>query len=148
MSADWVIVETFWSVEEAQLARGFLETEGVECHLEDLATATNFWHLSIATGGVKLRVAPSDADRAVALLQSVEHGHPDADEIASDTTPEFINSTASTAGSAEFIDTDFEGDQFESEVDLGRHAGLFDKFRNSKLLVILVYLVALISGGI
>lgn len=71
---DLVTVETFWSVEEAQLALGFLQSEEIPCRLESLAFASSFWYLANAAGGVKLIVPSHEAEHAVALL-SAAHQH-------------------------------------------------------------------------
>ncbi|MES2791636.1 MAG: hypothetical protein V4719_18600 [Planctomycetota bacterium] len=72
---EWVTLETFWSIEEANLALGFLQTEGIPCLLEGVAVAGNFWHLSNATGGVKLKVPQETVARATELLIAIQHQH-------------------------------------------------------------------------
>ncbi len=69
---DWVKLETFWSLEEAQLAVAYLQARQISCHLEGTAVAGNFWHLSNATGGVKLMVAPDMAESAAEMLAEVQ----------------------------------------------------------------------------
>lgn len=137
MSADWVTVETFWSVEEAQLARGFLEGEGIPCQLEGLATAGNFWHLSNATGGVKLLVTGGDAERAAELLRNVAH-HDDLDDESS---VAFAEESETPTGIA---DEDDDRDDIES--DAAQHHGLFDKLRSGKWLVILLVFMPTLIG--
>ena len=63
-----VTVATFTTPLEAELARGRLEGEGVEAHVADGELVTADWTMSNAVGGVKVRVAAEDADRARAVL--------------------------------------------------------------------------------
>ena len=69
---DWATLETYWSLEEAQLAVAYLESHQVPCRLDGTAVAGNLWHLANATGGVKLMVAPDFAEQAAQLLIEVE----------------------------------------------------------------------------
>ena len=53
---------------EAELVRGRLEENGVEAFVADGDIVTADWTMSNAVGGVKVRVASEDADRARNLL--------------------------------------------------------------------------------
>lgn len=70
---DWVTVESFWSIEEAQLATLFLQAEEIPCRLESTAFAASFWHLANASDGVKLLVPRAAAEQAATLLLAVEN---------------------------------------------------------------------------
>lgn len=59
---------------EAHLARGRLLSEGIEAHLGDEHLAFANWEWRLAVGGVKLRVADRDADRARAVLRAMDAG--------------------------------------------------------------------------
>jgi len=59
---------------EAHLARGRLQSEGIDAHLGDEHLAVANWEWRLAVGGVKLRVAERDADRARAVLVAMEAG--------------------------------------------------------------------------
>ena len=52
----------------AELARSRLESEGIECHLENAETIKIDWLLSNVLGGVKVRVPEERADEARLLL--------------------------------------------------------------------------------
>jgi len=59
---------------EAHLARGRLLSEGIDAHLGDEHLAAANWEWRLAVGGVKLRVADGDVDRARSVLQSLDAG--------------------------------------------------------------------------
>src|SRR3546814_1239202 len=56
---------------EAHLARGRLLSEGIDAHLGDEHLAMANWEWRLAVGGVKLRVADRDAERARAVLHEI-----------------------------------------------------------------------------
>ncbi len=70
MSDEFSTVDSFWSVEEAQLARIQLEMEGVHAHLDDEYFVRMAWIDANAINGVKLRVKSADGDRAREILRS------------------------------------------------------------------------------
>jgi hypothetical protein len=53
---------------EALLAKGCLESAGIECFLADANITRMEWPLS---RGMRLQVSPEDAETAIALLESV-----------------------------------------------------------------------------
>src|SRR5213082_2858430 len=57
-------------MDEAAVARGALEQEGIETFLVHEHMVTLVWTLSQATGGVRLSVASKDAERARKILGS------------------------------------------------------------------------------
>ena len=59
---------------EAHLARGRLMSEGIDAHLGDEHLAVANWEWRLAVGGVKVRVADRDAERARAILAAVDAG--------------------------------------------------------------------------
>ena len=59
---------------EAHLARGRLLSEGIDAHLGDEHLAAANWEWRLAVGGVKLRVADRDVERAKIVLQSLDAG--------------------------------------------------------------------------
>ncbi len=135
---DWVTLEKFWSVEEAQLALGFLETEEIPCRLEGVAMAGNFWHLSNATGGVSLLVAPEDAERAAALLTAVQH-HPDTDAASDPESKADARVVEPDSAEAEDqVDRNSvpTSDDWDNDDDDEDRPGLFDRLRKQKTLII------------
>jgi hypothetical protein len=66
---DLVIVREFRDLPEALLAKGSLESAGIECFLGDDNLVRMDWFLSNLVGGIKLSVRPQDADAAVELLE-------------------------------------------------------------------------------
>jgi Putative prokaryotic signal transducing protein len=66
--ADLVVVATFTGMDEAVVARGALEQEGIETFLANEHLVTIAWHFSQATGGVRLSVPAHDAERARKIL--------------------------------------------------------------------------------
>jgi hypothetical protein len=81
-----VTVGTFTGMDEAAVARGALEQEGIETFLGNEHLVTMAWTLSQATGGVRLSVPAKDAERARKVLAfavdvpSVETQAAEADE--------------------------------------------------------------------
>ena len=63
-----VTVATFTTPLEAELVRGRLDEEGIAAFVADGELVTADWTMSNAIGGVKVRVAAEDADRARAVL--------------------------------------------------------------------------------
>jgi putative signal transducing protein len=59
---------------EAHLARGRLLSEGIDAHLGDEHLAVANWEWRLAVGGVKLRVADRDVERARCVLRSLDAG--------------------------------------------------------------------------
>lgn len=67
---NWETILTFMYPNEAHMAQGFLESEGIESFLKDEMTVQvqNFY--SNAIGGVKLQVRDGDVEKAKAILES------------------------------------------------------------------------------
>ncbi|MGJ4730532.1 putative signal transducing protein [Luteimonas sp. SDU101] len=59
---------------QAQIARGLLQSEGIEAQLGDEHLALANWEWRLAIGGTRLRVAEADAARARAILQALDAG--------------------------------------------------------------------------
>lgn len=64
-------VASFNFPSEAYIARMALEAEGIWSFLADEETLYTATHLSIAVGGVKLRVRPEDAEKALDIVNRV-----------------------------------------------------------------------------
>jgi hypothetical protein len=63
-----VTIRQFRDVPEAYLAKGILDSAGIESFLFDANIIWTQWLWSNAVGGVKLRVREEDAHEAIALL--------------------------------------------------------------------------------
>jgi hypothetical protein len=63
-----VTIRQFTGLPEALLAKGGLESAGIECFLADDNYVRMDWFISNAIGGVKLRVKPEDVDAANEIL--------------------------------------------------------------------------------
>jgi hypothetical protein len=74
MSEGLVTVAVFVVVHEAEMARGFLESNGIDVFLADGAMSRIASHLTPMIGGIKLQVRQEDADRACELLSEVNSG--------------------------------------------------------------------------
>ncbi|WP_412063482.1 hypothetical protein [Rubrivirga sp. IMCC45206] len=68
-----VTVATCTHVFEAEIVRGRLADAGLAAVLRDAEIVTADWTLSVAVGGVKVRVAPADEAAARALLAQPAH---------------------------------------------------------------------------
>ena len=69
MPAELVTIANFRDLPEAMLAKGKLESAGIECFLGDDNMVRMDWFWSNLIGGVKLRVAETDAEEAIHLLE-------------------------------------------------------------------------------
>jgi hypothetical protein len=63
-----VNIRQFRDLPEALLAKGSLESAGIECFLADENLVRLDWFISNFIGGIKLRVQAEDAERALKLL--------------------------------------------------------------------------------
>jgi hypothetical protein len=72
MSDELVTVATFMTVQEAVMARGFLEANGVGVFMADEAMSRIASYLIPMTGGIRLQVRREDAETARELLADVE----------------------------------------------------------------------------
>lgn len=87
MSDQFVTVETFRSLPEAEATKLHLETEGLTVFLANAETIAMDWLLANAIGNIKLQVPSSQAATATALLEQIrrerrerkERGYTDAD---------------------------------------------------------------------
>lgn len=69
-----VTVASFTDAIAAHIARGRLAAEGIDAIVADEHVVWADWLYSNAVGGVKLRVAASEAPRARAVLQALAQG--------------------------------------------------------------------------
>jgi hypothetical protein len=77
MSHELRTLHSYWSVEEAHLARVQLEAAGVRAFVADATTLGMAWHLGNALEGAKLQVADDDVERATEVLEQDESWQPD-----------------------------------------------------------------------
>jgi hypothetical protein len=63
-----VTIRKFRDLPEALLAKGSLESAGIECYLVDENMVRMDWFISNLLGGVKLQVRPDDIEEATAIL--------------------------------------------------------------------------------
>ena len=63
-----VTVRRYYTLDEAHIARGFLESEGIRSFLQDQHLVRMDWLYTNAIGGLRLQVAPDDLERASAIL--------------------------------------------------------------------------------
>jgi hypothetical protein len=68
---DLVTIHAFWGLLEAQLARGLLDSAGIESFLFDDNMVRMDWFNANALGGVKLRVDTHNVEAANRVLQEV-----------------------------------------------------------------------------
>ena len=86
MSSRLVIVATYATPTEAQIARNHLKTAGITAYVSGGATADALSLVGTALGGVKLEVPQSDVQRARALLfpEETENLAPQGSDDAED----------------------------------------------------------------
>jgi hypothetical protein len=66
---DLVTIRSFWGLLEAEMAKGLLDSAGIESFLFDDNMVRMDWFNANALGGVKLRVDPYNVDAANRLLE-------------------------------------------------------------------------------
>jgi Putative prokaryotic signal transducing protein len=64
----WVMLRRFRDLPEAMLAKGSLDSAGIECHLADENMVRLDWFISNLIGNAKLIVKPEDVQDAEAVL--------------------------------------------------------------------------------
>ena len=64
----WIVLRRFRDLPEAILAKGSLESSGIECVLTDENMVRLDWFISNGIGNVKLNVKPEDVEAAEAVL--------------------------------------------------------------------------------
>jgi putative signal transducing protein len=69
-ASELVTIRQFGNLAEALLAKGCLESAGIECFLADANMA---WMDSPVVRGMRLQVSPDDAKSAIELLDSAAH---------------------------------------------------------------------------
>ncbi len=70
--SDLVLAATFNLLSEAEVARSVLAAHGIAAVIQDRGLASMLPPVAFTTGGVKLLVAPEDADRARDLLSPAD----------------------------------------------------------------------------
>jgi hypothetical protein len=68
MSSELVTIERFRDLPEALLAKGKLESAGIQCFLADSELVRADWLWSNAIGNMRLQVKAEDAQEAVSVL--------------------------------------------------------------------------------
>jgi len=91
-----VTIRQFRDVPEAYIAKGLLDSAGIECFLFDANIIWTDWFWSNAVGGVKLRVRAEDAKEAAELL-----GASPADASESSEAVDFTPERCGNCGSAD-----------------------------------------------
>jgi hypothetical protein len=64
-------IRRFRDLPEAILAKGLLESAGIECYLADDNIVRLDWFLSNAIGNMRLQVKPADAETAIEILDQL-----------------------------------------------------------------------------
>ncbi len=79
MSDRLVTVAAFQDPVAANLAKNFLESEGIPATIVDEWTVSTLWSVANAIGGIKLQVAAFHLERAEMLLSQAQDDHADVD---------------------------------------------------------------------
>lgn len=80
---DLVTIRSFWGLLEAELAKGLLDSAGIECFLSDSNMVRMDWFNANALGGVKLRVDPHNVEAAKRILDDAVLENDVTDELDS-----------------------------------------------------------------
>lgn len=80
---DWKTIITFTSPQEAHMAKGYLESQGIESFiLDDMTAQVNFLY-SNAIGGVKVLVSDTDYEQGIEILKKGGYINMNNDETIS-----------------------------------------------------------------
>lgn len=71
MPNELVTVASFRDIPSAGLAQSILESEGINCFLDNQFTVGVNWLYSTAVGGVKLKVNKGNAEKAIEILKNL-----------------------------------------------------------------------------
>src|SRR5215831_16925599 len=71
---DLVTIRSFWGLLEAEMAKGLLDSAGIESFLFDDNMVRMDWFNANALGGVKLRVDAENVDAANRILEETAEG--------------------------------------------------------------------------
>jgi hypothetical protein len=93
---NWSTLKRFRDLPEAILAKGALDSAGIECHITDDNMVRLDWFISNLLGGVKLVVKPEDRDVAEEILDQ-----PTPEQIEYDEGQAFSQPTCPKCGSFE-----------------------------------------------
>ena len=95
---DLVLLRRFRDIPEALLAKGRLESFGIECFLADDNMVRMDWFLSNLLGGVKLLVDPGDFTQAAKLLNE-----PIPEELPVEGVGEYVQPRCPQCGSLDVV---------------------------------------------
>jgi hypothetical protein len=80
---DWKTIITFTSPQEAHMAKGYLESQGIKSFiLDDMTAQVNFLY-SNAIGGVKVLVNDADYEQGIEILKKGGYINMNVDETNS-----------------------------------------------------------------
>lgn len=85
---DLVTIRSYWGLLEAEMARGLLESAGIDAFLFDDNMVRMDWFNAIALGGIKLRVDADNVDAANRVLEDA------AEKAAAETDSEDSESSS------------------------------------------------------
>ncbi len=117
----FVKVATYGEVYQADLAKSALEEEGIAVQLHDRETVSMDWLISNTVGGIKVRVAEGDAERARAIL-AAKMSNPASDLAESLSDDELTRQALAAEPEAGFVEAtpatepDADRDPDEQEV--------------------------------
>jgi len=72
MTEIFAIIKTFRNIGDAQVIKSLLESEGIECWLDNANMVSLNWLYSDLLGGIKLRVKTEDAKKALEIIKDTE----------------------------------------------------------------------------
>ena len=140
MAEGFIKLRSYWSPDEANLAKLHLEAHGIPVELEGANMVATAWIDANAVGGVKLLVKASDAEDAQNILD--QHSETSTIQDAAEES-EFPNESTN-----DDEDTDEEANRMDSS------PGVLVKFRSVRdtlisfylALIAMMYLLPLIFG--
>ena len=75
MEEKFVVVGIYQNSHTAHILRSRLESEGIEAWVTDEQSIMNTQFFSKKVGGAKLQVREQDADKALKIINTIQHSH-------------------------------------------------------------------------
>ena len=123
---DVVTLTRIGELTAAQLLRGRLEAEGIECFIPDEHMATQTWHLQGAIGGIRVQVRRADLEQAQQVLAQAG--------------VELVAQDGGTPGMAGSVAGDGAGEGDDGTISAGDRAA----FRSLRVSLVSLWLMGLV----
>ena len=137
MAEGFVKIRSFWSLDEANLCKIYLESHGIDVELEAATMVGTVWLDANAIGGVKLLVKDVDSQEAIQLL-----------DFKADTG---LNSESTQKRNSDEVADESAGwqsDDVEEQENRNRTPGTLSRMRSLKTIVVYIFLIPMLAWAL